>query len=312
MKLGVLTFSYRHSAAMAEKLRTQGYISINLGDFMQTLASRTALRRIGAPDEDVVAVDRDSLADYDGPEVALLMNGCFYDRCFPIPERVRPVFIGFQAKAGVIAGQLEYLKRHEPIGCRDLVTAKILNDHGIAAFVTGCLTMLFGRRPPDIEPTKVLAVYGAGAGAFPGSVLGRMPPELLPKLEFISQRKVCHNHPLTERDLAEAETFAAHLLEYYRRHAALVITPLHHAATPCLASGIPLVICRRKPGDRFSYLEQIIPVHTPPTYSRIDWRPEPPDIGHIQAALIQETQAALRRAGAMPTFPRVDAPRRDA
>lgn len=39
MKLGVLTFSYRHSAAMAEKLRTQGYISINLGDFMQTLAS---------------------------------------------------------------------------------------------------------------------------------------------------------------------------------------------------------------------------------------------------------------------------------
>jgi hypothetical protein len=39
---------------------------------------------------------------------------------------------------------IEYLKRHEPIGCRDWNTVDLLNAKGVDAFFTGCMTLTLG------------------------------------------------------------------------------------------------------------------------------------------------------------------------
>ena len=36
---------------------------------------------------------------------------------------------------------IAYLKKHAPIGCRDKFTVQILNEKGIDAYFTGCLTL---------------------------------------------------------------------------------------------------------------------------------------------------------------------------
>lgn len=61
-----------------------GMYSTNLGDYMQTLGVRSAYRRLGIPDEETVAIDRDTLSTYDGEPVVLPMNACFSDWAFPL------------------------------------------------------------------------------------------------------------------------------------------------------------------------------------------------------------------------------------
>ncbi|MHB9292886.1 hypothetical protein Holit_01999 [Hollandina sp. SP2] len=41
---------------------------------------------------------------------------------------------------------IKYLKKHEPIGCRDYGTVKLLGKYGINAYFSGCLTLTLGRK----------------------------------------------------------------------------------------------------------------------------------------------------------------------
>ena len=138
--------------------------------------------------------------------------------------------------------------------------------------MSGCLTLTLQPRNARRPRSKVLVVYGSGAGEFPADALRYLPDDMYARLEFISQRHIVHAHPLSAGDMRAAETYAAHLLAYYKRHAALVITPLHHAATPCIAAGIPVVLCRAADSSRFSYLRELLPVYLPPDFRDIDWQ----------------------------------------
>lgn len=155
-----------------------GHYSINIGDYMQTLSIRKKWCALGVADCDIVEIDRDQIKSYSGEKVLLPVNACFYDHCFPFPKDIIPIFIGFQADSHLISRNVDYLKRYEPIGCRDLVTAKILNVNGISAFVTGCVTLTIPQREkePGLEEKTTFFVYGEGAGSFPSEVLSYVPP----------------------------------------------------------------------------------------------------------------------------------------
>lgn len=296
MKYGILTFSYSNFAHFAEAFRHEGAYSVNLGDNMQSLALRHLYARIGIADGDVVSVDRDTLAHYRGEPVALPMNGCFYRWCFPLPETIVPIFLGFQAKETVVRRILDLLKRHQPIGCRDLATEALLRRHGIAAFTTGCLTLSLPARTTPPTEGRVFVVYGTGAGAFPAQALASMPSSLLARAEFVSQRKLVHTHPLGPARRAEAEAHARRLLEEYRARADLVVTPLHHAAAPALASGIPVVLCRAADDPRFSTLRELLPLYLPEAFPAIDWAPRPVDLSRLKSRQESLLREALARA----------------
>jgi len=296
MKFGVPAFSYTGFEAFAAHHSEQHSISINLGDYMQSLAMRNIYRMAGVEDRDVIEIDRDNISNYRGEMAIMILNGCYYRSSFPLPDEIIPIFIGLCVDEAVVCSHTRYFKQHEPIGCRDIATCDLFLRYGVRAYVTGCLTMTFLPRHTPPPQKKVLVVYGAYAGSFPVEALKGAPRELLETAEFISQRKIVHNHPLTERDMREAERYARSLLDYYRDNASLVITSLHHSATPCLALGIPTIICRKHADARFSYLQKFLPVHVAPHFDNIQWDPLPVDLREVRRDLTDKAVMAIRRA----------------
>jgi hypothetical protein len=293
VKYGVLTFSYRHFAHFETQLEAAGAYTVNLGDNMQSLATRGLYRELGIPDSAMIDIDRDSLATYDGPPVKLLMNGVFAAHCFPLPPQVHPIFVGFHAKLETLLPRLEELRRHQPIGCRDPHTQAILAANGIAAEVTGCVTLTLPRRPAGFKGRKVFAVVGDGAGKLPASLFACMPRDLLARTELVFQRMPVFESPISSATMRHAERYAAHLLETYRREAALVVTPLHHAASPCMAAGIPVILARKNADVRFGHLATILRLHEPADFPTIDWQPTPPALDAVRSHIVQAVRSRL-------------------
>ena len=169
--------------------------STNLGDFIQTIAvvgqlSRFTFNALKAPEAvrdllaqgcrrdgeaaqsvdgavELVPVNRDFplTVAADGP-IWLPVCGWFAFHAyngrfdFPFPGNVRPLFMALHiAKPGFLDEEsLAYLRRFEPIGCRDLFTARLLRGAGVQAFFNGCVTMTLDRLRP--------AHTGARAGRY--------------------------------------------------------------------------------------------------------------------------------------------------
>ena len=293
MKFGVLTFSYANFKIPALSISQNGFFSANIGDYMQTIAVRRLYRRLGICDEQILDIDRDTISEYSGEPVALLMCGYFFPWSFPLPEKITPIFIGFQTTEPVIKQHAVFFKEHEPIGCRDRDTVALFDKYGISAFASGCVTMTFEKRVTAPDNQKVLLVSGAGAGAFPLDVLSHMPRRMLQTAEIVCQRKIVHSFPLSAQDMSDAEGYASYLLRDYRERATLIVTPLHHAATPCLASGIPVIICRKKSNSRFSLLRELTDIYTPDRFAKIDWG-SPPAVELPTASFINHVASAVK------------------
>jgi len=292
MKYGVLNFSYDHFKAFQRQHEEQGQYWVNLGDYMQTLAALNMYQELGISSADIVRIDRDRIRDYQGEPVLVLMNACFYEWCFPLPPSIIPLFVGFQAKEPVIAQNIDALKRYEPIGCRDLKTASLCKKYGIDAIVTGCVTMTFSPRTTTPTEPCVFLAYGSGVGEFPPDAFAQIPPALLSSLQLVYQRTPVYEFPLSPQMMGHLEQQARLLLEDYRSRATLMITPLHHAATPCLSAGIPTVMIRKKGDSRFGYLQKYIPIHLAPDYSQVNWSGQLPDM----AALKRKWLVAFKKA----------------
>lgn len=296
LTFAVLEFSYAGASKSMEMVERDGFYTANLGDNAQTIAARLLLERLGVPASSIARVDRDSLPLYDGPPVALVMNGVFYDRNFPVPATVTPIFIGFCTKSvELVARHRDWFIAHGPVGCRDFATAALMRDAGVDAFVTGCITMTLPRRAEPPRRRRLLIVHGTGSGLLPPAVLKHIPTRLLDRAEFIHHRLPCHDIPLSAASRLWIEGYEEHLLRRYREEAALVLTPLLHVASPCLGMGVPVVLCRRDRDSRFDFLERLIPVHTPDDVGRIKWTPAIADISEAADALSTALANALTR-----------------
>ena len=122
--------------------------SNNLGDFIQSIAATQWVQH-QAP----VSLDRDQLHVYQGDKVKLVMNGWFMEKPahWPPSENIDPLFISFHlnptAEKGMLtAAGVAYFKKHQPIGCRDLHTQKVLKEHGIETYFSACLTLSLQRK----------------------------------------------------------------------------------------------------------------------------------------------------------------------
>jgi len=298
-KVGVLEFRYQHSQALHQKTLEHGFCSINLGDYIQSYAVKLLLQSLDVPAEAIVNIDRDSLPYYSGEPVQLIMNGCFFPHCFPLPPQVEPIFLGFQTvRAEVISEHLDFFKKYAPIGCRDNATMTLFRQAGIDAYTCGCLSTTFPHRGQQPNAKTVFFVGGEGAGKMPGALREQVPPQILEGSIYVHQRERVSSHPLSDVDVGRLETLAMDLIERYRTQASLVVTPLLHAASPCLAMGIPVILVRASLGERFTAVNRILPVHTPENFALIDWTPRPVDVEALKYCL----GSLLRRqlAGKLP------------
>lgn len=251
MKYGLLTYA-----------RSTPYI--NIGDYIQSLAAKQFLPKVDC------YINREKLADYKGDKTKIILNGWFAHNIInwiPSPE-IEPLFISFhinKSAAPFILDQkgVNYLKKHEPIGCRDYYTVKILKEKSIKAYFSGCLTLTLDsykeneqKRTNEIYIVDLLYNYPTlekvtkNFKSFIRSVQRGTIFKLRKRMKHISK--------LIDEDLLKRATYinqeypstvpseegmfnvAEGLLRKYAR-AKLVITSRIHCALPCLALGTPVI-----------------------------------------------------------------------
>lgn len=125
----------------------EGYANTNIGDYIQSLAAKQFI----SDDNNVLYYHRDELNSYDGCKAKVVMNGWFTHKPknWPPSDNIHPLFVAFHINSSAYKQlfskkSLLYLKKYEPIGCRDEVTARLLREHGIDAYFSSCLTTTLG------------------------------------------------------------------------------------------------------------------------------------------------------------------------
>ena len=142
---------------------------INIGDYIQSLSQINLYRQLLADfynekipfeiffncilnnrkfkDFNFTFVKRDKLSETT-ETTFLILNGWFMHSSngiidWPPPKNIIPLFISFHifSKQIVNHQNIEYLKKHEPIGCRDEYTHDLLSKLGVSTYLSGCCSL---------------------------------------------------------------------------------------------------------------------------------------------------------------------------
>ena len=164
--------------------------SNNLGDWVQSLVIPMLF------EDTFTELNRESLHNYRGEHLHLICNGWFMENPdnWPPSDNITPLFISFHInpqaqKKLTSARSIAYLKKHEPIGCRDLYTLNLLKSYEVRCYFSGCLTLCYRRKMfPDL-PDQRHGVLLAGT-------LDRLKPAVHPGMPLSAKLIQIAKYPL--------------------------------------------------------------------------------------------------------------------
>lgn len=242
------------------------------GDVIQTLAIDHFYEKMGIDQSQIVDINFAEMKDYDGEYVILPVAGyaSHYKRFNQLPpsHKIIPLFYSFEMSDETCDDIVPYLKKHEPIGCRDEHTMNLLRRKGVVCYLSGCVTVTFPRRSKKPIKNKVFFVD------IPNAIEKYIPQELKENCEYIQQEGKVKTVPMTEEERIQIEEEGKRLIQRYKDEAALVVTSRLHAAAPCAAMGIPVILTIDNIDGRFSFLDKLIPLYDSVDYEKIDWYPK--------------------------------------
>lgn len=253
---------------------------LNLGDIMQSVAIRPFLPQVD------LYLDGCYLNKVQSSEkIRLIIHGHFEvkGKNWPPAPCIEPLITSLSIGEGVrkeflSEKSIQYFKKYEPIGCRDHPTLHLLQERGVEAYFSGCVTLMLKRRG-DVKRTNEIILTD----------LDSKIKRYLPKWILTNSTTLCHGSGIPWEMVADKlygysprlyETVKAtriHLflgslqqglvrlfennekIEYkfqkaedllvrYAR-AKLVITSRLHAALPCLAFDTPVIYIYRGSKD---------------------------------------------------------------
>ena len=102
-----------------------------------------------------------------------------------------------------------------------------------------------------------------------------IPDELKKDAVILSHAVPVNTTVMTIEEDDKLNQYAVKLLDQYKKEAKLVITSRLHAAAPCIAMGIPVVLASDNIDFRYSWLDKYVPIYTLDEYDSIDWNPMP-------------------------------------
>lgn len=238
--------------------------TVNIGDYIQSLAARQFLPSVDA------FVNREGIRDYSGEAVKLIMNGWWriFDGNETVNPKITPLYISYHIAVPeeLTATTFTDLKKHEPIGCRDMATCRLLEQHDIKAYFSGCLTLTLGRKyrvsddqrgrevilsdlhshflnPPRIKFFDFFKknTHSGKLRRIGQKELHNMISTLISDVSPDEIVQLKHSLPIREESHEKRFEIAE---EYLRRYAKarLVITSRIHSALPCLALGTPVLL----------------------------------------------------------------------
>lgn len=254
--------------------------NINIGDYLQFMTVNHIYQHMGIPEKDIVYIDFADVIEYDGERMVLPINYSIHDFVkngrIAISKQITPVFIALQLDIvndsinidNFLSDEYnqQYLLKHSPIGCRDIVTYQYLKKHGIPSYVNGCMTATLpaysGKRGDKIilaDAPNALLPY------IPDSLL-KQPCEVTTQQYHFTQQEV--------KDYQSIYAFVRSRYDYYCKNAKLIITSRLHVALPCTAFGIPVILAKDYVDTRFDFVERYIPIYDRKQYDKINWFPE--------------------------------------
>ena len=227
----------------------------NLGDDMQSLAALQFL-----PTKQYLTVDRDTLKEYSGEPVNLIANAWYRlsaeNESFS--PKINPLLISIHLESPILSpNSVNFFKKYEPIGCRDLATLKTFRSYGIKSFFSACLTLTLGEKytAQETEKTDEIIFVDLDIKKLPDKIASPLK-KYLENYDLSNVISITHRYDRNKTDnLAVIES----LLKRYAR-AKLVVTSRIHVALPCLAVGTPVILVRAKkrPDNRFGGLIQFV------------------------------------------------------
>lgn len=251
----------------------------NIGDYIQSTAAKQFL-----PEVDYF-INREELNKNISHPTKVILNGWFmhFPENWPPSPKLYPLFIAFHLNKLAETGMLDelgikYLKDHEPIGCRDWHTVRLLESKGIKAYFSGCLTLTLGQtyKRHKVENAKIILtdlnsnpnhslkfkIETFLALIFKSRLLSKIKQRMASHgvekslvnvaaiyttYKKVIDREVLLNatyieHEIEDKFQTEEEKFqyADNLLRQYSE-AEFVVTSRIHCALPCLGIGTPVV-----------------------------------------------------------------------
>ncbi len=200
------------------------YNANNLGDEIQSLASMQFLPNCN------FFVDRDTIGN-EKRNLKLIGNAFWNRKDMKYPffpkDNIKMFPISMHISDKNI--ELDWFRKNQPIGCRDLPTMKFLKSKGIKSYFSGCMTLTFPYYNGERKNNIVLVdSYNYENVKYPKDI------EVIKKSPFGNISMEDRRNPLKRIEIAKE------LLEIYKT-AGLVISSRVHAILPCIAMGTPVI-----------------------------------------------------------------------
>ena len=278
MKFGRLVYRY------TGKTFVDNTAIYNIGDNIQTFAIDYLYECAGIDKKDIININASEMKNYSGEYVLCPIFGyaSHYKRFNQLPpsDKIIPIYIGFDMSDPTCDDIISSLIKYEPIGCRDEATMELLRSKGVKAYITGCVTTVLPKRNDKLKNGKVFLVD------IPHELKEYIPKEYLKNAVEVSHEHELGHSQMTEQDRVTIENDAKEILKRYKEEASLVITSRLHAASPCVAMGIPTIVAINNIDRRFSFIDKLIPIYDSNHFDKIDWNPRPVEMEGIKKQII--------------------------
>ncbi|WP_343486901.1 polysaccharide pyruvyl transferase family protein [Allomuricauda sp. d1] len=239
---------------------------VNIGDYVQSLAAAQYLPKVD------FYVERDKLNRSDYEEAKLILNGwhTYRPENWPPNPNLDVKIISFHlnprfSKAFFAnPNTVSYLKKNGPVGCRDYNTMKLMEQQGIPAYYSFCLTTTLDlkyrteEKTDDIYMVDVLYDYDYSLiyKHDPKRILYHLlNGKIFKRMNWVKRNKILRQHIAPDvlenaikvkhhfKSNMDVETKFKITEELLKKYAAakLVITSRIHCALPCLAMGTPVL-----------------------------------------------------------------------
>ena len=270
----------------------------NLGDNIQSIALDSIYEQLGITEDSISYIKRDYAHEYCGEPVSVvLFSELTKERVARRLNVAKSVYIkglisivfndDLEACLKAFPSFYDVLKSLEPIGARDETSKNNLTKHGFESYLSGCFTLCFPKRERTPSKEKVFFVDT------PKELEPFIPERLRECCEYLSHATHILKYPVDIEENSRLNSLARTLLNRYKEEATLVVTGRLHAAIPCIAMGIPVILAVRNLDFRFGWVEKYIRPFQYGEYNMIDWKPSIVDIEEPKSIMLAYFKKAL-------------------
>lgn len=215
----------------------------NIGDDVQSYVATKYLPRVD------YIIDRDDVTSFIPNEkeyVATIMNAWWMNKKFNwppspyiYPKMISMHFTHYDTVYHIDQRHItegygkEYMKKYEPIGCRDSYSKNILKENGIKSYFSGCMTLTLNRFE-DVEKEDYILLVDASDSIY----------EKIKTMTDKRIERITNNRDSEEYSKLDWKTRKENVIEYLKtiQKASVVITPRLHCALPSLALQTPVLL----------------------------------------------------------------------